>query len=164
MKQNFKIGKIFLFIIVSVCVFFDCEMSFCGDRFKTPDVLRGSDTDSSSVISFLPNEGDESTEYEDTQDSESDQKTEVLISKQEAEQQDQKNVEDNDGNQQSKQVDLDQEKEIDTSKQEVEQQDQESVEDDDQRSEQVKVVATIKNVYSPIDISGSIFDSTVVAM
>ena len=166
MKQSFKIGKIFLLIIVSVCVFFNYEMGFCGDRFKTPDVLRSSDTDSSSVISFLPNEGDESTEYEDTQDSKSDQETEVFVSKQEAKQQDQKNIVNNDGNQQNKQVDLGQGKEIDASKQEAEQQDQENIEDkdDDQRSKQVKVVTTIKNVYLPIDISGGIFDSTFVAM
>ena len=103
-------------------------------------------------------------DIEETQQSDSGQDDETSALKQEVEQQDQKNIEDNGDNQQSKQVDLDQEKETDTSKQEVEQQDQESVEDDDQRGKQVKVVTTIKNVYSPIDISGSIFDSTAVAI
>ena len=204
MKQNFKIGKIFLFIIALFCAFFDCEIGFCNDEVWTPELLGNCGELGSSQVPGLAAEdineimqqsgsgqvdkasvskqeakrkkyympGDSqlpSFTAEDIEEimrqSDSCQDDKATASKQEAKQQDQKNIEDNGGNQQSKQVDLDQEKETDTSKQEAEQQDQESVEDDDdQRSKQVKVVTTVKNVYSPIDISGGIFDSTAVAM
>ncbi len=203
MKQNFKIGKIFLFIIALFCVFLNCEIGFCSNEPGTPELLDNYGGLGSSQVPSLTAEeinnkvmqqsgsgqndkayaskqeveqkkyympGDSqlpslaTEDIEETQQSDSGQDDETSALKQEVEQQDQKNIEDNGGNQQSKQVDLDQEKEIDNSKQEVEQQDQESVEDDDQRGKQVKVVTTIKNVYSPIDISGSIFDSTAVAI
>lgn len=204
MKQNFKIGKIFLFIVVSVCVFFNCEIGLCNDGPWTPELLdncgelgssqvpnltaedineimqqsgSGQDDEASALKQkvkqgkhYMPGDSQlpslSSEDIEETRQSDSGQDDEASASKREVEQQDQKNIEDNDGNQQSKQVNLDQGEGTDTSRQGVEQQDQESVEDedDDQRSEQIKVVTTTEDVYLPIDISNSIFDSTIVAM
>lgn len=39
MRQNFKNVKVFLLIVALVCVFFNCEMGLCGDKFETPNIL-----------------------------------------------------------------------------------------------------------------------------
>ena len=46
MKQNFKIGKIFLFIVALFCAFFDCEIGFCNGRSSSQK-----DTPKGGVIS-----------------------------------------------------------------------------------------------------------------
>ena len=169
MKQNFKIGKISLFIIALFCAFFDCEIGFCNNEPGTPELLNNYGGLGSSQVS------DPTVEEINKvmQQNGSGQDDKAYASKQEVKQKKYYMPGDSqlpsiatEDIEETQQSDYGQDDEASASKQEVEQQDQKNVknEDNSQQNKQIKVVSIGKNVYLPVDINSGIFDSTVVAM
>ena len=63
MKQNFKIGKIFLFIIALFCVFLNCEIGFCNCRSNASKDIRSPEFDDGNGTPIFPENVDDTIWY-----------------------------------------------------------------------------------------------------